>query len=663
MGAAKLPLSAWHIAKARAGDRFLLLLIALSILSALLILLRQVNYGVGLGADTLAYLSAARNLAAGNGLVTVGGWPVTILWPPLFPFLIGLPGFLGLDAAPAASLLNAGAFGALVGVVGWWLRRRSGSTPLALWGALAVMLSVPLSEQAYRAMSEALFILLVALALIQAERFLDGGKRGALVGAAVFTALACLTRYNGVAIVITVALLLLLNSGHIMERAKNAALYALIAIAPLAAVMLGNRIVAGAFSGRLALPSTLPKNLEHIAETLASWLLPGSWSDDNVFVAALLALPVLALAVAAIILAVRGRREQGRLGGDLLVPGVFTLIYIAFLVTIASVTQLSWLDNRYMSPTYAPLLLTAAALAAWWMRRSAGPAAPFAGSTNRGTRWAALRTERAKTALRLAPLVVMFLWLSYPLAATAAHINRSINDGTDEYSNARWVNSDLAQYIRRHLAGLDYGRLYSNNEHITYFHAGIPALLLPVNRNDLYQVYQNRAAAKGVYAVWFEDVKSRQRDYGRNELEAALPYPQLLFEDHDGALFYVSPDSIARDINAAVSDIGTPAISAVYDVYRDDGRLLYVKEPCEAADTAAPFYLHITAADRKDLPVERRGYGFANRDFAFDRFGLKTDAGCLISVPLPDWDFTIIRTGQYTDAGRLWEGEFAAEPQ
>ena len=664
-GRLKNRLCIWGRVKARAVDSYLPLWIALGIMAALLILLRQINYGVGLEGDTLAYLSAARNLAAGKGLVTVAGWPVTILWPPLFPLLVGLTGFLGLDAATAASLLNAAAFGALVGIVGWWLRRCSGSMALGLWGALAVMLSVPVSEQAYRAMSEALFILLVVLALITATRFLDGGRRGALVWAAVFTALACMTRYNGAAIVITAALLLLLNSGPIAEKARNAALYVLIAIAPLGVVMLGNRIYAGEFSGRLAEPRALEKNLNDVAETLASWLLPGSWSDDKVPIAVLLALLALAPAVAAIILAVWGRRgpKQDRLSGALLVPGVFTLIYVAFLVAIGSVTQLSWLTNRYMSPAYVPLLLAVAGLAAWGLGRNSGATAALAGPSNRGWRWAALGTERARTALRLAPPAILFLWLAYPLAATAVDINRTLTDGTGRYSNARWVNSELAGYIKQNLAGIDYGGLYSNNEHITYFQAGIPARLLPIGQNDLHEVYQNQAAADGVYVAWFEDVVTRRRDYGRKELEAALPDPQLLFENADGALFYVSPDRITQDIAAAVSNIGAPAIAAVYNVYLDDDRLLYVKEPCEAPDTAARFYLHIVPERIDDLPRDRRGYGFANRDFAFDRFGLKDGDSCLISVPLPDWDFTAIRTGQYTDAGRIWEGEFAAEPQ
>ena len=649
--------------RARPGDPYLLLWIALGILSALLILLRQINYGIGLTPDALAYLSAARSLSAGDGLVTVGGWPITIIWPPLFPLLAGLPGFLGLDAAAAASLLNAAAFGALVGVVGWWLRRSSGSAPLALWGALAVMLSVRVSEQAYRAMSEALFILLATLALLTAAQFLDGGRRSALVWAAIFTALACLTRYIGVAIVITVALLLLLNSGPILARARDAALYALIAIAPFAAVMLSSLVFAGDYAGLVAEQRALPQNLARVAKILASWLLPGSWSNDNMSIAALLALLALAPAVGAIILAVRRRRAPGRLSGVLLASGIFTLIYLAFMVTIASVINTSEINNRYMSPVYVPLLLTVAGLAAWRLRRNPGRDAPGAESSSRGRRWAALRTERARTALRLAPLVIMFLWLGYPLAATAVDINRTLTEGTGRYSSARWVNSELTRYINQRLADLDYGRMYSNDEHITYFHAGIPAQLLPIHQNDLYRVYQNQAAAAGVYVVWFEDIVARRRDYGRKELEAALPDPQLLFENADGALFYVSPDGITQEIAATVSDIGAPAIAAVYNVYLDDDRLLYVKEPCEAPDAAARFYLHIVPERIDDLPRDRRGYGYANRDFAFDRFGWRVGASCIVSVPLPDWDFTAIRTGQYTDAGRLWEGEFAAKSQ
>lgn len=685
MGAARLPphrgrpaiiLALRERVKMAAGDRFLLLLIGLGIVAALLILLRQVNYGIGLDGDSLAYLSAARSLAAGDGLVTAGGWPITLIWPPLFPLLAGLPGYLGVDAAVAASLLNAGAFGALVSVAGWWARRGSGSTALGLWAALAVMLAPPVSEQAYQAMSEPLFILLVALALVQVGRFLDGGRRRTLIWAAVFTALAGLTRYMGVAVAITAALLLLWHGDRPAEKAKNIALYLLIAIAPSGVFQLLNRWLAGSFKVNLPPDNTLSQNLFRMTENLAAWPLPGAWSDDNIVIAALLTALTLAPAVIALALALWRRRERGRWNGALAVAASFTLIYLTLLPLAASIALAAWLENRYLSPAYAPLTLAAAGVAAWWMRRNAGAAILPDGRAGNpsirpagdgGQRWAALRTERVKTALRRAPLVVLFIWLAYPLTTTAMDINRAISEGTGRYSNARWVNSELVGYINRHLAGVEYGQLYSNDEHVTYFHSGILARLLPVQRSDLYRVYQNQAAAAGVYVVWFEDVKVRRRDrgrdYGKEELAAALPYPQRLFEDRDGALYYVGPESIARGIGDAVAEIGAPAIADVYAVYLGANRLLYVKEPCAAGDTAARFYLHIVPADNAELSAARRGYGFANRDFDFERFGLRTGDRCLISVPLPEWELTEIRTGQYTAAGRQWAGEFAAGAQ
>ena len=643
------------------GGKYLLLLIALSVLAALLLLLRQINYGIGLEPDSIGYLSAARNLAAGNGLVMANGAPLAV-WAPLFPVLAAVPGLVGLDALPAASLVNAGAIGGLVFVAGWRLRRSCGATLPAVWGTLAVMLSVPINRQGYLAVSEPVFLLFMMLALVQAERFLDDGRRAALVWAGVFTALACLTRYIGVAIIMTVVLLLLVNSGRLTEKAKNVTLYAVIPVAALSAWMVRNLLITGFWDGgRPASDKTLGQNLSATAEVLASWLLPGAWPDWNPLFATLLALLALTPAVGAGILAVRYYREHGRLSGVLTAPAAFMLIYIALLVVSGSITLLAKLDYRLLAPVYAPLIFTVAGMAAWWLRRNAaGPASGGVGREGHGWRRG---MPQMQTALRMAPIIGLFLWLAYPLAVNAVDTYRAINHGTGRYSYARWVDSDLLKYMEHNLAGLDYGRLYSNSEQLPYFYAGIPAVLLPFDRNDLYRIYQSRAATDGIYVAWFVDElyhQSYRRGYGKDELVESLPAAQVVFESGHGTLFYVGPENIRRYFHDAISEIGAPAASALYNVYLGDNRLLYIKEPCAAVDTAALFYLHIVPERIDDLPRDRQGYGFDNRDFAFDRFGLRSDDACLISVPLPEWDFTDIRTGQYTDAGRLWESEFPA---
>ena len=121
-----------------------------------------------------------------------------------------------------------------------------------------------------------------------------------------------------------------------------------------------------------------------------------------------------------------------------------------------------------------------------------------------------------------------------------------------------------------------------------------------------------------------------------------------------------NPESL-RAAYAALSG-RQPAARAAFDLYLRDNRLTYLRESCAAGDTAAAFFLHILPQDAADLPEERRNAGFANRDFAFDRYGGFVDGKCLASVPLPDYPIKAIRTGQYVPGqGEGWAAELMVE--
>ena len=105
-----------------------------------------------------------------------------------------------------------------------------------------------------------------------------------------------------------------------------------------------------------------------------------------------------------------------------------------------------------------------------------------------------------------------------------------------------------------------------------------------------------------------------------------------------------------------------PSALSTFDLYLQDSRLLYLRETCAAADTAANFFLHIIPADVADLPAERQAAGFANMDFTFDRWGGPFDGKCLAAVPLPDYPIATIRTGQHIPGqGELWAVELMVE--
>ena len=106
---------------------------------------------------------------------------------------------------------------------------------------------------------------------------------------------------------------------------------------------------------------------------------------------------------------------------------------------------------------------------------------------------------------------------------------------------------------------------------------------------------------------------------------------------------------------------GEPIARSEFDMYIDDGKLYYVKEPCGNDDVQDGFFLHVVPADLDDLPDARKQHGFDNIDFGFDVRGVQFDGKCVASVGLPQYAIARITTGQYDGAGRTWEVELAPD--
>ena len=102
-----------------------------------------------------------------------------------------------------------------------------------------------------------------------------------------------------------------------------------------------------------------------------------------------------------------------------------------------------------------------------------------------------------------------------------------------------------------------------------------------------------------------------------------------------------------------------PLISSVFDVYVDDGRLVYVKARCADADRDARFFLHVNPADVSDLPEGRREPGFDNLNFDFWEHGGESDGECFAVAELPEYEIAGMSTGQYTDDGLVWSGRYS----
>ncbi len=122
--------------------------------------------------------------------------------------------------------------------------------------------------------------------------------------------------------------------------------------------------------------------------------------------------------------------------------------------------------------------------------------------------------------------------------------------------------------------------------------------------------------------------------------------------------------SLLRDKDDAHASIvlekGRLIIRSDYDLYLDDNRVIYVKEPCSQADIEPRFFLHVYPVDARDLPAQSRQRGYDTLGFSFAGHGFRSGRKCLVIRQLPEYAISRIETGQLTSGeDRTWEGSFA----
>ncbi len=524
---------------------YVLLLAVLAVLGGCLVLSRQVAYGVGLELDSAHYIGVAKKILVGEGFTEPFGGGQYNGWAPLYPALLAAAGFLVFDPRDVAGLLNAVIFGLTIFVAGRWLRRRIYSRFLVAWACLAVVLSIPLTRSASYAMSETTFILFATLSLIRIDGFLLGGKRTDLVWAAVFTALACLTRYLGVTLIAAVLPLLLLRPGvALREKVKHCAAYTLISLIPVGLWVLRNTLLTGKPTGSQGLqgPSndTLPEILSATLADLSRWVLLWLPSDPvRIAASASAAMVLLALSIAVWYALVRSQRSPNASAhwSSFYLFGGFALVYLGILVAAQTVTFGEPAGGRYLYPVYIPLLFAwVFVLDRLYISERAGGfletigALPVIGTIAQGSR---------ARHVRLLPVIAVLassLWLLAHAPLTAREIWLANSERGLGLANSTWVDSEVLQYMRdapidsRVISSIPTVILYADvREYVFLSHE------LDAARRKI------AAASDGDHVVW---LYSNTIGYTYDDADLrALPELEEVADLPDGVIFRIAEDA------------------------------------------------------------------------------------------------------------------------
>ena len=482
--------------------------------------------GIGLSPDSTIYLDTARSLQRGQGLQAYDyrrGVSVPLAhFPPLVPALFALAGLPERDPMAGARRANALLFGASIFLIGWSGMRQG--SPGGLLAALLAVLSPDLLYVHSMLWSEPLFLCVSLLAMLFLAQYLERPRISTLLTAATFVALACLTRYIGVALIMAGGATILWLGADPSKRLRDAAIFSLLAALPLSLWLLHNALLTGLPVDRAL--AAHPRMMAHLVRgisTISSWAAAGKLRMTEpwawVFLAELAAAAVL-------VVGLRKRRSSLReiwaRDPRVRVGTVFVACYLLTLLVNASFFEsTAELDERALTPIHLAVLWILPAFIPGIQVRS-----PVEGSTR--ARWA------------LVALCAL---------AAFAHLTRGITwvversrDGA-ELSSRVWTQSPTMALVQTFAAEIP---VFSNTPEAVYALTGRPAWSLPAkvhldtgrpNRDfplEIDRMRQQIERGDGVIVLF--DATRQPALPNEQELKAVLPL-RLLVRCPDGAVY------------------------------------------------------------------------------------------------------------------------------
>jgi hypothetical protein len=371
------------VRKSPAFTAFVLILAA-SLVGMLMVIYATAG-GPGVGSDATIYITSAKNLLAGHGLGWMepdGSFHHLDYYPPFYPLALVLPGLILNDVVAGARWLNVLLFGGLVAVSGAWFYRATRRPILAgiLSGVLAV--SPVLLGVAVWAMSEPVFLFAGFAGLALLTVYLIRPRPIVLVLAALLAGLAFLSRYLGIAFVITGALVLLLApiaaNVSISDRLRRAFIFGVLAVLPMLLWLGWDYSSSGTIGGRAGFPagmflSRFLGTFPALEPVVLFWLLPESVALRLPEI--LRSLVWLAPLVGMVVLtgwtwhryALSGAEKKANLRSGVnlaLVMGLFIIVYIPVLAVLQAVIYPPVaLDLRMLSPVHLAVIVLAFSLA------------------------------------------------------------------------------------------------------------------------------------------------------------------------------------------------------------------------------------------------------------------------------------------------------------
>ena len=472
------------------------------------------RYGLGVSTDSVDYLFAGKNLAAGKSLVTYDGSPF-YLWPPFYPMCIAFFNLLGFNAFTSAHIVQFAAF-ALLAYFSSVLFLKIFDFPFAFLAAFLFDTAAVVVSNFQMAGTDYLFLLFPILLTLLSARYVDSQNWTHVLLIGLIAALGMLLRYIGYTLVLAgLWAVYRYTNGSPSKRILRAAAAGAFAIPPF--LWMYHTWMTTTDQRRAPLP--VSDYIQQFTSGILDWFTsPPNYTDVNAWHLAVVWIPILGLILIALL---PSRRENlfTPHTAPLLAHG---LLYAVFIFVNALIAYFNRLDGRFLLPIYTPLLVLLL-LVISRLR---------------------MQNVRAATLLSLFLVFAGVLQIQHTIATLRASVNGDIP--LNFYNTREWNENKALQYWKQHPPAGDY-ILLSNYDAGVAFHTGHTTLPSP-RRTELYgteiiplSTYVDAMFDEGrqTYLIWIEP-NTYEHVYEPLEL---IPIAKLtaLFKDGDGAVFSLSP--------------------------------------------------------------------------------------------------------------------------
>jgi hypothetical protein len=486
--------------------------------------------GLGFGNDSVAYVGAARNILDGNGYARTSGGgeikPITH-YPPLFSLVLAAgTALIHYDPLRIARGLIIILWGLSVLLSGWLIWRMARSMIAGLLfafffaanGSLLFVYAVIMSEPLYIVLTFATF--LSFFAYLSKEKKTSDNKNHiiaalrtphfALLLAGIFSGLAYLTRYSGLAIIATIVPVLFLVQATWKARFRAVLIYLAGALPFILAWTLYNSLRGLSATNRVLSYHPIPlEKIDAGFRAVWEWLIPGwfgGFTSDWPVLSILRAsrdwpaTPYLVVGTIVIALLIWLTVTARRLWKNPHNPGLalfFTSTLYLFVYLAAIVFSLFFFDastpfhDRILAPIYISLLTAFAIFGTNLWRKSKAP-------------------------LQILLVILTLCAASVSVANEVRAVNRLQTDPLG-FASARWRNSKLIAAIK---ALPPDTLLYSNSPTAIYILTDRPAYIMPTPidpvdnqprasfNDDLTQLRADLLAGKTALVIFQPDLEN-----------------------------------------------------------------------------------------------------------------------------------------------------------